>query len=218
MKKHAKMAAAFVAALREQLTDSEFQTMRYLNTVETIPGICHSHDFCDANMPAFAATGRKRFSDGAIKDINAMWELAMPSLRCAEELPGTMHGKAWDDAPASLRYFVNGIVKKYADGTRGMYDGLGIHAYMAEHALSHEFDENTGGWVWLSYTIDIDPVSDIPIFICCGIDTCYVYMLPDTGVDDLLSVSPARCAEIIFDLCGEDDVLLSAYVVEEDQS
>ena len=43
-------AEKFVATLREWLTADEFAEMQRLNTAKTDPNVCHSHDFCDANM------------------------------------------------------------------------------------------------------------------------------------------------------------------------
>ena len=39
----------FVTVLEEWLTPAEFEQVRTLNDSRQ-PGICHSHDFCDANM------------------------------------------------------------------------------------------------------------------------------------------------------------------------
>lgn len=41
----------FAKLLRRELTDAEFREMRVRNREEPDSGICHSHDFCDANMP-----------------------------------------------------------------------------------------------------------------------------------------------------------------------
>lgn len=48
-----QIAFAFAANLREQLAGSAdlFGEMCRLNENETSGGVCHSHDFCDANMP-----------------------------------------------------------------------------------------------------------------------------------------------------------------------
>jgi len=39
----------FVTVLEEWLTPAEFEQVRTLNDSRE-PGVCHSHDFCDANM------------------------------------------------------------------------------------------------------------------------------------------------------------------------
>ncbi len=48
------VAEAFGEVLRQWLTPAEFETMRERNaTAER--GVCHSHDFCDANVAMGAA-------------------------------------------------------------------------------------------------------------------------------------------------------------------
>lgn len=49
------LAEAFVKQLREQLTAEQFAEVVALNGVELNPDVCHSHDFCDANMVMDAA-------------------------------------------------------------------------------------------------------------------------------------------------------------------
>lgn len=44
------VAKAFADLLREELGDEQFEEMRQRNVEESSPNICHSHDFCDANM------------------------------------------------------------------------------------------------------------------------------------------------------------------------
>jgi len=61
---------------------ANFEEMRRLNAVESNPAICHSHDFCDANMSMLEAfqyvmDRTARLSDQADIDmINAAWEHA----------------------------------------------------------------------------------------------------------------------------------------------
>jgi len=45
-----RLADEFTKVLRDWLSEDEFYRMQRLNTVEENPGVCHSHDFCDANM------------------------------------------------------------------------------------------------------------------------------------------------------------------------
>ena len=77
---------AFVAVLNEWLTSNEMTLVRERNALEPIPGICHSHDFCDANeamLQAFYKTVGSPFDDGghvteeAITLWNAAWDYAM---------------------------------------------------------------------------------------------------------------------------------------------
>jgi len=43
-------AIRFVQILRQWLTDDELKQVILRNRAETLPDVCHSHDFCDANM------------------------------------------------------------------------------------------------------------------------------------------------------------------------
>lgn len=45
----AALAFGFALKLREWHDDSQWAAMRHANAIETDKGICHSHDFCDAN-------------------------------------------------------------------------------------------------------------------------------------------------------------------------
>jgi hypothetical protein len=50
------IAEAFAEVLRQWLTREELETVRSRNACQSDPHVCHSHDFCDANMamaPAF---------------------------------------------------------------------------------------------------------------------------------------------------------------------
>jgi hypothetical protein len=50
-----QLAEAFVAVLREWLTPEQFDEVCRRNAVQTDRLVCHSHDFCDANMAMYAA-------------------------------------------------------------------------------------------------------------------------------------------------------------------
>lgn len=43
-------AQMFCAVLREELGDDTVDTIANLNAIQADAGVCHSHDFCDANM------------------------------------------------------------------------------------------------------------------------------------------------------------------------
>lgn len=85
------IGVSFVAALKAQLEPDEFEQMRQRN-VKRPQGVCHSHDFCDANMPmasAFEAVmGREpdpaQETDAAL--WSAAWEGAMPDLTASGDL------------------------------------------------------------------------------------------------------------------------------------
>lgn len=123
------------------------------------------------------------------------------------EVPDTQHGEPWKTAPDSLRHFANALTWRYMDETPGIEDGPQIHAIMARGALSEEFDENTGGWVWLSYSVHVEPVSGVRVFVIAGCDTCAALVLPDA--DDL---SPVECAEMVWDMHGEEESALLSRV------
>lgn len=44
------LALEFSQGLHSYLTEEQLAEVVRLNLAETSPGICHSHDFCDANM------------------------------------------------------------------------------------------------------------------------------------------------------------------------
>lgn len=51
------LADRFVVILRTWLTPEEIAEVRKRNATETSPHVCHSHDFCDANMAMDEAWG-----------------------------------------------------------------------------------------------------------------------------------------------------------------
>ena len=83
-----KIAAEFVRILRSWATDEEWDAMLRDNAAEADSGVCHSHDFCDANMAmeeAFHNLGFKTCADieeesaekGVATDLwNAAWDAA----------------------------------------------------------------------------------------------------------------------------------------------
>lgn len=89
------LAARFVAVLKEWLTADEWSEMCEANAAEESESICHSHDFCDANMAMdevmsdLGLTDEQRElrwgadwlnNDESIGLWNEAWALAMPSL------------------------------------------------------------------------------------------------------------------------------------------
>jgi hypothetical protein len=80
------IAGRFVTVLQSWLKPHEWQEMCRLNALETNPLICHSHDFCDANMAMCEAfesvTGTTPLADDEILTSlwNDAWALAMPAL------------------------------------------------------------------------------------------------------------------------------------------
>ncbi len=61
-----KLATEFCRTLRHWLTPEELAEAVRLNAAETDPGICHTHDFCDANqamLDAFASVVGRSWRD-----------------------------------------------------------------------------------------------------------------------------------------------------------
>jgi hypothetical protein len=82
----ALIAMRFVQVLRNWLKPKEWLEMCERNAVQDNPGICHSHDFCDANMAMCEAfesvVGKTPDADNEIeaKLWSDAWKLAMPAL------------------------------------------------------------------------------------------------------------------------------------------
>jgi hypothetical protein len=83
---HVRVADEFVSILRSWLTVDEFKLIRERNARETNTGICHSHDFCDANVCMLAAykhvVGDAFNDEGHITDdanavMSAAWNFAL---------------------------------------------------------------------------------------------------------------------------------------------
>jgi hypothetical protein len=80
------IAIRLATVLAAWLTPEEWVEMRKRNAVQTDSAICHSHDFCDANMAMCEAfesvTGRTPdVDDEAISKLwNDAWDIAMPLL------------------------------------------------------------------------------------------------------------------------------------------
>lgn len=88
------LAARFVAILKGSLSSKQFAEMRRRNRDESSAGVCHSHDFCDANMlmaQAFSDLGYSTDYDFGDDEAftarwNEAWEHAMPKLTGPEEV------------------------------------------------------------------------------------------------------------------------------------
>lgn len=79
------LAAAFVRILRQTIGEDKYAEVGALNGVELNPDVCHSHDFCDANMVMDAAF--KEFGvdpleygyteeDGMSQEVCDLWNAA----------------------------------------------------------------------------------------------------------------------------------------------
>lgn len=80
------LARAFSAKLQEDLTASQVRQMIDLNKCEASDSICHSHDFCDANMPmsdAFEAIVGRQIDMDADADLD-LWNDAWAIAKAAD--------------------------------------------------------------------------------------------------------------------------------------
>ena len=76
-----KVADAFIVKLREWLTPEELAAVDERNAREESPIVCHSHDFCDANVAlaeVFEKYGLDPLSqdDSIINLWNTAWDIA----------------------------------------------------------------------------------------------------------------------------------------------
>jgi hypothetical protein len=77
-----RIAATFTAKLVDELGDTRMETVVQRNLTEESPNVCHSHDFCDANVVMADAFSEETghdvdFEDGGHIDLwNEAWELA----------------------------------------------------------------------------------------------------------------------------------------------
>lgn len=90
-----KIARLFTLGLQETLTVSQWRDLLARNTAETDATICHSHDFCDANVPmamAFAVVLGREVDLRIPEDVriwNETWAIAKAS---------------WGNSPARTNY------------------------------------------------------------------------------------------------------------------
>lgn len=72
------VARKFAAVLEAWLSPQDFAELRRRNAAETDANICHSHDFCDANMAMDAALRACGVDNAAAVDRlwTAAWEIA----------------------------------------------------------------------------------------------------------------------------------------------
>ncbi len=82
-----RVAVAFKAVLTEWLTADEMAAVTARNRAEVNPHVCHSHDFCDANM-AMDEAFRKVFGRPASDYLDA----AEGTL---DEMPWEIWNDAW---------------------------------------------------------------------------------------------------------------------------
>lgn len=80
------VANDFVLILQDWLTDDEFYDVQKLNAAEEDSDVCHSHDFCDANMAMQEAMKKRGFKCEGDPDV-MRW--------------GILWSAAWDHAKKS---------------------------------------------------------------------------------------------------------------------
>jgi hypothetical protein len=81
----------FAELVRECLSGSDYSEMCRLNAAEDNPNICHSHDFCDANVlmaEAMSEFDLPELSEESGNDFiafwNAAWDYAKIKYLCGE--------------------------------------------------------------------------------------------------------------------------------------
>lgn len=90
----ASLAGRFADLLHDAMTPEQWGEMRRRNAFEAHPGVCHSHDFLDANTIMFAAGGGETglfaspedFSEEQAALWDSAWELAMQGWLTAEPI------------------------------------------------------------------------------------------------------------------------------------
>jgi len=150
------LAAEFVSVLKLWLDPVEFLTMRMLNAVEQDDLVCHSHDYCDANMAmdrAFRKFGADPLPDIDQDDVSAApsdeacaattrwneaWEAAMPALGRGAISLATTDGRyvkvddLWWDV-GQRKIVTQAIVDNHVTGPVGMM----VYAKAQEAAHAH---------------------------------------------------------------------------------
>ena len=89
------IAKAFCRELALDLTAEKLELARERNRAETSAGVCHTHDFCDANMTmqaAFVACGFVKDMDAVLDEQmhplwNSAWDLARKADFHADRIP-----------------------------------------------------------------------------------------------------------------------------------
>jgi len=94
-----RLARVFLRGLRKEIGAAKFRKARVLNADETNPMVCHSHDFCDANMVMLAAFESEGLdipeTDEDERAWGLVWDRAKAIMQCdelAEAYPGQRIG------------------------------------------------------------------------------------------------------------------------------
>lgn len=81
------LALEFSQGLRSYLTDEQMAEVLRLNLAEISLGICHSHDFCDANMflhEVFMKYGMNPVEEGGMDRWGDLWDRAWNMAKASE--------------------------------------------------------------------------------------------------------------------------------------
>ncbi len=73
------LALEFSQGLHAYLGPGQMREVVERNREETVPGICHSHDFCDANMflyDVFMKYGMNPADEGGMDQWGELWDQA----------------------------------------------------------------------------------------------------------------------------------------------
>lgn len=71
------LASEFSQSLHALLTSEQMALVIARNLAQTRPGICHTHDFCDANVvlhDVFLAHGMDPADEGGMEKWGALWD------------------------------------------------------------------------------------------------------------------------------------------------
>jgi hypothetical protein len=145
--------------------------------------------------------------------------------------------KTNDKFPESLRVLAQELIGRYIaattyadteagpryDGTHA--DGRRMHAHVSRGARFAQFEDSTGGNVWVAYSMHVDSVSGESVIFQGGCDGCNVYRVPEADRDtcelyglvwdmeceraeDADNAAPAN---LIGEDSGESDILAAAF-------
>jgi len=81
------LALEFSQGLRSYLTDEQMAEVVRRNRAEPSPSICHSHDYCDANMVLYAVFmkyGMNPVEEGGMDRWDDLWDHAWNMAKASE--------------------------------------------------------------------------------------------------------------------------------------
>lgn len=127
-----KIAAAFCRKLRAMLTPEELAEAVALNRAEKTDNVCHSHDFCDANVAMIDALEELGVEldlqdDVVCGHINGAWELAKRADFALDTIHEFNTGARYTDEGQVIRWAVsptNDGTTWFFDCSRGIYGSV----------------------------------------------------------------------------------------------